>query len=233
MSVLFFPTFDLLKNQFMDTFILIKKIHVTVVLTFLLIYFVKTLLLLANKNENLKNFAAKTKVLEMIVSFLFLATGVYLLIQKPDFNQFMIIKLVAVFASIPLAVIGFKKSNKVLSTLSLLLIITAYGMAEINAKHASKKEISSEVITDASNPDYDMAKHGEAIYKANCVVCHGEDGSLGINAASNLIISQMDEAAAIQIIANGKDNTSMKSYRDVLSEQEINAVAAYIQTLKK
>ncbi len=215
----------------MDTFTLVKSIHKVVVLIFLLIYLVKTILLLTNKSEGLKNFISKTKVLEMLVSFLFLATGVYLIIEKPEANTFMIIKLAAIFISIPLAVVGFKKSNKALATVSLLLIITAYGMAEISAKRAVKKELSTELITDASNANYDITKHGEAVFKANCVLCHGEDGAKGMAGATNLVTSQLDEATASQVITNGRN--TMKAYSAVLSEQDIKAVSSYIQTLKK
>lgn len=215
----------------MDTFTLVKNIHKVVVLIFLLIYLVKTIMLLTNKSEGLKNFISKTKVLEMIVSFLFLATGVYLLTQKPELNTFMMIKLAAVLISIPLAVVGFKKSNKALATISLLLIITAYGMAEMAAKRATKKELSTELITDASNPDYNIAKHGEAVFKANCILCHGEDGTKSMAGATNLATSQIDEATASQVIAIGRN--TMQAFNTVLSEQDIKAVSSYIQTLKK
>ena len=96
----------------MSTFEIIKKTHFIVVTIFFLIYLVKTLLLLANKNEVLQSFSKKVKVLEMIVSFLFLATGVYLMFQLPEIKPMLIIKITIVFLSIPLAVIGFKKGNK-------------------------------------------------------------------------------------------------------------------------
>ena len=81
------------------------------VLLFTLIYLIKTILLLSDKEELLEKFKKKTKVTEMIVSFGFLATGIFLITQVPEINKFMIIKLVLVFASIPLAVVGFKKKK--------------------------------------------------------------------------------------------------------------------------
>lgn len=95
--------------------------HYLFVVLFTLIYLVKTILLLSDKDELLEKFKKKTRIAEMIVSFGFLATGIYLMTQLPVITVYMIIKLGLVFLSIPLAVIGFKKKNKVLASLSFSL----------------------------------------------------------------------------------------------------------------
>ena len=102
--------------------------HKIVVTIFLLIYLVKTFLFLRNNAEGLLKFNKATKMVERLVSVLFLATGIYLLLQAPELGTLFYIKLIFVFASIPLAVIGFKKSNKALVILSFLLILGAYGL---------------------------------------------------------------------------------------------------------
>src|ERR1700739_3126655 len=116
----------------MSTFEIIKKTHFVVVTIFFLIYLIKTILLLANKKENLQSFTKKIKVIEMIVSVLFLGTGFYLMTQIPEIKISLIIKISMVFMSIPLAVIGFKKGNKGLAVLSFLLILGAFGIAEMS-----------------------------------------------------------------------------------------------------
>ncbi|HKC68956.1 MAG TPA: hypothetical protein VKG26_12050, partial [Bacteroidia bacterium] len=63
----------------MTTFEILKKTHFVVVTIFFLIYLIKTLLLLTDKKDALTSFTKKVKVLEMIVSVLFLVTGVYLM----------------------------------------------------------------------------------------------------------------------------------------------------------
>ncbi|MES2395188.1 MAG: SirB2 family protein, partial [Bacteroidota bacterium] len=93
----------------------IRHTHLLSVILFLLIYLIKTVLLLSNKNEGLAKFTKVVKVPEMIVSTLFLVTGIYLLTQIPEIKTLLIIKIVAVLISIPLAIIGFKKKNKVLA----------------------------------------------------------------------------------------------------------------------
>src|SRR5690242_16270413 len=96
--------------------------HYLFVVLFTLIYLIKTILLLSDKDELLDKFKAKTKILEMIVSFGFLATGIYLMTQMPEIPTLMFIKITVVFLSIPIAVVGYKKKNKVLASLSFFLI---------------------------------------------------------------------------------------------------------------
>ena len=190
--------------------------HLVSVISFLLIYLIKTSLLVANKNENLKSFSKMFKVPEMIVSFLFLGTGVYMITQIPEIKSFMIIKLVCVFASIPIAIIGFKKSNKILAVFSLLLIIGSYGLAEM-----SKKQKSGIQTTSVS---------GQEIYSANCTSCHGNDGKKGLMGATDLSASALDENAAMEIIKNGKGR--MGAFGKDLSDEQISAVTKYVMTLK-
>lgn len=88
--------------------------HLVSVMLFLMIYLVKTVLLVSNKEEALTKFTKIFKVPEMIVSVLFLITGIYMLTQIPEIKTFMVIKIVLVIVSIPVAVVGFKRRNKVL-----------------------------------------------------------------------------------------------------------------------
>ena len=194
--------------------------HLVSVILFLFIYLVKTFLLLANKNEGLTKFTKVFKVPEMIISTLFLLTGIYMLTQIPEIRTLMIIKIIAVLVSIPLAIIGFKKRNKALAVLSFLLIVGAYGMAEVNKKQKSKtmQSISTTNI------------NGSELYNAACISCHGADGKLGIMGAINLSASTMDLSAKIEIIKKGK--VAMKPFGGILTDEQIKAVAEYTETLK-
>lgn len=181
-----------------------------------------------NKNESLAKFAKTVKIPEMIISTLFLATGIYLLVQMGT-TKLLIIKIVLVFASIPIAIVGFKKSNKVLALLSFLMIVASYGLAEMNKKHIDKQTISVDVA-DINSPNYNITKHGEAVYGSYCQSCHGVGGING-NGGVNLTLSQMNRDAKMERIKNGSG--SMAGFKDVLNEQEINAVVDYVETLKK
>ncbi|MEM1137750.1 MAG: hypothetical protein AAGI07_18065, partial [Bacteroidota bacterium] len=72
--------------------------HKLVVVLFLLIYLIKTVLLLIGKKDNLDTFSKKVKIPEMVISFLFLITGAVMLFQLPEIKILLIIKIVAVFA---------------------------------------------------------------------------------------------------------------------------------------
>lgn len=199
----------------------IRHTHLLVVILFLLIYLIKTILLLTNNNEKLAAFTKKIKVPEMIISTLFLVTGIYMLTQLPEIKTLLIVKIIMVFISIPLAIVGFKKNNKALAFLSLLLIIGAYGMAEMSKKQKSKAlESLSETSID-----------GKEIFDISCSPCHGDDGKLGLMAAPDLSITHFDLAASIEIIKSGKG--AMTPFDGSLNDNQINAVAKYIETLKK
>ena len=176
-------------------------------------------MLLANNKEGLAKFSKITKVPEMIVSFLFLSTGIYMLTQLPEINSFMLMKLIAVGVSIPLAVIGFKKSNKVLASLSLILLVAAYGLAEMSKKHDSKAE-NTATTTD-----------GKELYANNCARCHGDDGKLGAVGAADLSVSGLDKTVVSEVIKKGKG--TMIGFEGQLNENQIEAVAVYLETLRK
>lgn len=198
----------------------IRHTHLLSVILFLLIYLIKTALLLMNKEDGLTKFSKAVKVPEMIVSFLFLGTGIYMMTQIPEIKSFLIIKIIAVVLSIPLAVVGFKKKNKILAVASLVLIIGAYGLAEMSKKQKSK---SMEAISESN-------VNGEEIYTASCAKCHGTDGKLNLMGAKDLSVSTMDLNARIEIIKNGSG--AMTPFASMLNEEQIKAVAAYTETLK-
>ena len=206
------------KNKKMETGI--RHTHLLVVVLFLLIYLIKTTLLLLNKQEALLKFSKMVKVPEIIVSILFLVTGIYMLIQLPEIKSLLIIKIVAVFLSIPLAVIGFKKQNKILAVASLLLIVGAYGLAEMSKKQKSK---SMSTISEST-------VNGAELYNKSCVSCHGADGKLALVGAKDLSQSVMDLNAKMEIIKNGKN--AMGPFGGILNDEQIKAVAEYTETLK-
>ena len=188
--------------------------HTLFVVLFTLIYLIKTILLLSDKDDLLEKFKKKTKVLEMIVSFGFLATGIYLMTRLPEINMFLIIKIALVLASIPLAVVGYKKKNKVLATLSFFLIIVAFGLAQ-----KAKNEKAGDKI---------VAVNGKEIFEEKCTLCHGSNGKLGLSGAKDLSVTALDHQNIVTIITEGKN--AMASYKAVLTPEQIEAVANYIES---
>jgi mono/diheme cytochrome c family protein len=194
---------------------LLLPTHKVAVIIFLLHYVIKTFLLLINKQEALKKYTAGTKVLEMIISVLFLFTGVWLMVEKGSPSTLQIIKFTLVALSIPIAIIGFKKSNKAMAVTALLFIIGAYGLAEVNKKQQTKVDNS--------------AMAGSEIYAKNCVSCHGEDGRKGFSGASDLSKSVLSADEAKAVISNGRNGMPAIKMEAV----QLDSVTAYIQQLKK
>jgi uncharacterized membrane protein SirB2 len=209
------------KSENMTT---LPLIHIISVILFLVIYLIKTPLLLANKTETLARVTKVIKVPEMIVSFMFLVTGVWMLVQLPVINSLLIIKIVIVLLSIPIAIVGFKKRNKALAAIALLMIIAAYGLGEVSKK---KRIQGNDIVTNsvtATKEDF-----GKAIYDAKCVNCHGADGTAGISGAKDLSQSTLSEDEIEHIVHNGKGMMPPTE----LADEQLHAVAEYVKTLKK
>lgn len=201
--------------------------HYLVVTLFLLIYVIKTILLLSNKNDLLLAFSKKIKVVEMIVSFLFLFTGIYLVTQLTfggKYDYLFYVKILLVLGSIPVAVIGFRKSNKVLAALSLLMIVGSFGLAE--SYHKKKGIPKEDAVINTTTGSSETANNGESLFKANCVLCHGNDGKLGASGAKDLSASTMDAAEMKQIILNGKGLMPSANVND----EQATAIAEYVNS---
>lgn len=193
--------------------------HTLAVILFLIIYLVKTFLLLSNKESALDNFTRKVKVPEMIISFTFLATGIYLLAKSGTADIFIYIKLALVVLSIPLAIVGFKKKNKVLAVIAIVFLIAAYGLAEMHKGRVRRgAAVAKSVSVD-----------GKELYNSYCVQCHGEKGNAGLSGAADLSSSYLTREQKLVIIMNGKN--AMPAYKDQLSQEQIEAVSTYIDQL--
>lgn len=79
--------------------------------------------------------------------------------------------------------------------------------------------------TVSANPD-----EGKSIYEANCLACHGNQGVNGHN-GPNLQDSKVAENPEdiIERLING--GASMPSFKDTLSQEEMDAVASYVSTV--
>jgi cytochrome c553 len=208
----------------MDSTLLVR-IHTVSVILFLLTYLVKTILLFSNK-KMLEKYARATKVPEMIISFLFLATGIWLFVILGGIKVLHIIKLIFVFVSIPLAIIGFKKMKKGLALISFFLIVMAYGLAEMSR---SKPFLPAKAVSvnGAGTP----FSAGAVVYQSNCVFCHGADGKKMYRNAPDLTASRYGDDGIMQMIREGSRG-KMPAYSGVLSEEDITSVAEYVKGLR-
>ena len=80
------------------------------------------------------------------------------------------------------------------------------------------------------------AEDGAALYKSKCAMCHGDDGVAKKMAepSANLNDPKFQEANPVEsiakVIADGKGK--MKGFKDKLSQEQIDAIAAHVKTLK-
>lgn len=89
------------------------------------------------------------------------------------------------------------------------------------------------------------AVDAKALWVANCAPCHGQNGNSDTKMGKALGAmdltdpkkqSSFSDARAASAIKNGlKQNgmTTMKAFGDKLSDDDINALVAYVRTLKK
>ena len=204
----------------------IVVLHRVVVTLFLLHYVVKTYFLLSDKKETLAGYTAKTRIAEMILAVLFLATGIWLIAKGPSLPLIMWVKIGLVFASIPLAIVGFKRGNKALAILAVVFLIAAYGIAEMNKAKYAKEDKAPVDTSTAAGP----VAVGKDVYTVKCVACHGPGGDAGLAGAKNLKITQLSDDDQKQIIKNGKNG--MSGFPD-LTDDQLSGLVAYIKTLKQ
>jgi len=82
------------------------------------------------------------------------------------------------------------------------------------------------------------AENGEALFKNNCVMCHGVDGT-GFAAlktpdfTSPKWQASMTDKQIKVVIKNGKKGTAMTAFGDKLNDEAVTAVIGYIRSLKK
>lgn len=202
----------------------IQHTHLLLVMLFLISIIVKTVLLFVD-HDKFDAYRAKTKIPEMVVTILFLITGVIMIVAKEaNFHFFLWVKIGVILAAIPVSIVAFKKKKKYLALIGAFLFVMVYGLAEMagGKANANKVEIAEESAG--------SVQHGEKLYMENCVSCHGDDGAKQLGGASNLMSSTIDTVEVKSVIMNGRG--SMAAYKESLNEQEIEALKTYVLTLR-
>lgn len=72
-------------------------------------------------------------------------------------------------------------------------------------------------------------KPGEVVFNAQCALCHGRKGDLGLSGAKDLTRSTLTREEMIAIVTHGKGG--MMAYAKVLSAAEIEQVVDHARTL--
>lgn len=82
----------------------------------------------------------------------------------------------------------------------------------------------------ASSPADQILK-GKEIFETQCTSCHGKYGADGMNGAKNLQTSVLSRDQMIQKLNTG--GNGMPAFQNMLGEEKIRDVVAYIRTLHK
>ena len=83
----------------------------------------------------------------------------------------------------------------------------------------------------ATNNNADTKIAAKNLFEQKCIACHGNDGTAGIAGAANLQTISIPDEQIVQSISNGKGN--MPAFKDILSQDDINAVKDYVKGLHK
>jgi cytochrome c553 len=196
-----------------------RHLHLTVVVLLLVFMLFKTVLLLTNKIELLDKIRAKTKIVDIILGVLVLATGGYLLTLKSGVEAYLWVKMLLVLVAIPLGIVGLKKHKKRLAVISLLLIIYIFGVGETQSYKFKRDPL---VVSNTEQA-------GQEIYNQLCVECHGDDGKKGLYKAPDLTTSELTLEEQRDRILNGKG--IMRGYAGELDEPQVEALINYISSL--
>lgn len=112
----------------------------------------------------------------------------------------------------------------------LLLVISTLLLSCVNTESKTETSDSSESETVLS-PEEERIEKGRILFASTCKLCHGADGTLALNGAKDLSKSPLTKEEKIHVIKNGRK--TMAAYKNVFSEDEINLLADFVESLKK
>lgn len=107
---------------------LLLHLHLGFAVVFLLSYTVKSVLFLSGKQEAFLAYKKKTLLVETLFSVGFLVVGFWMLIfriKTGSYEHWLDPKITLALIGIPLGIVGFKKENKIMVTVSLAFFIVA------------------------------------------------------------------------------------------------------------
>ncbi len=103
---------------------------------------------------------------------------------------------------------------------------------ELLLKWLYEKSGVEEPIKLSREPVVGDVQLGAEIYKSTCARCHGENGE-GITApalGNSMLLATATDHFLRYAIAEGRDNTPMKAFKDSLNNKEIDAVTAFLRS---
>lgn len=110
--------------------------------------------------------------------------------------------------------------------------------ARIEALNEARAEAEGETPVEAialvASKDAEVLAHGKTLFTTHCLACHMETagGLVGPNLTDDFWIHGPTFANNVQTILDGVPEKGMISWRPILKEDEIMAVASYIYSLR-
>jgi mono/diheme cytochrome c family protein len=115
---------------------------------------------------------------------------------------------------------GWRRTRLVLITSSILFIVGSCGGTKTREQYPVR-------ATDNGPVDFALVKK---LYDVKCALCHGYDGAQQFAGAKDLTQSVLPKNEVVLRIAEGKG--SMPPHRDVLSEEQMDALADFVMNLR-
>jgi len=115
---------------------------------------------------------------------------------------------------------GWRRTRLVLIVSVALVVIASCGGAKTRDQFPVR-------ATEGGPVDFALVKK---LYDVKCALCHGSDGAQQFAGAKNLSESTLPKADVVLRITEGKG--SMPPHKDVLSEEQIDAIADFVMTLR-
>lgn len=210
----------------MDTGIL--HTHHLIVGLYLLYVLTIAFFIITQKKNAVTTIRGKFKFIRIGIEVLMLMTGGYLMFKAPlGLSLITYVKLGGLVLSVVLLVIAQKRMSAPMAMLSLAMLLYVYMVAKKRDLTLGPEEMR---VHNAFLQGTNSTEKGKLIYEIACERCHGKTGEAQYRKAKNLKTTSLDVQRLSAFIKAGAG--IMPSY-DYLTQDEMNALIDYLQTLKK
>lgn len=211
---------------------LLKNIHFATTTLYIVFFLVKVVLVLTNKEEQLKVFKKKTLVLEISLPLIFIITGVIMLMQGSPLYHFAGAawfhpKMTGMVLGIILGIIGIKKMNKVLVVIALFCFLSIHGYTEMQEAKMNKGTTENLSTSDLATEEH---LSDEKIFQTHCANCHRGSEEKNLAGAPVLAHSTLNFEEKVAKIKSG--GGGMTAFEKILKAQEIISLVHYIDSAK-
>jgi mono/diheme cytochrome c family protein len=202
--------------------------HTLVVSLYLLQLLIRLIMMAAATPEKAAKFTKAMRIPHIVLSILFLGTGIYLMTRQESIQPYAWVKLGLIVASIPLGVVGGKRNSVPLTAFAFLLLVGAMVLAF--TKPAFLRSSTTKEVEESAGGNSAQIKAGQQLYIQRCELCHGGDGTKAFQGAKDLKASTMDDAAIMDIIRKGKN---MMPPNPDFTDAEVEQLKEYVKYLRQ